>query len=63
MTYQEIFAALSELESTFYYASDNCDRMNLTIEQMHDLINAGLLLWHEYTGCTNETDDKRVLPY
>lgn len=59
MTYQEIFSSLSKLESAFYYMNDRYDHMNPTLEEIHDKINFCLISWHEYTGCTNDTNDTR----
>ena len=50
MNYQKILENLSELEEAFYYASDAEDRLNMTYEEMHDLMKKALLLWGEYTS-------------
>ena len=44
MNYQTILENLSELEEAFYYASDAEDRLNMTYEEMHDLMKKALSL-------------------
>lgn len=61
MNYQTILENLSELEEAFYYASDAEDRLNMTYEEMHDLIEKALLLWGKYTGCKLGGEDSREL--
>ena len=52
---------ISELEETFYYASDAEDRLNMTYEEMHDLMKKALVLWGKYTGCKLGGEDSREL--
>ena len=59
--YQTILENLSELEEAFYYASDAEDRLNMTYEEMHDLMEKALVLWGKYTGCKLGGEDSREL--
>ena len=61
MNYQKILENLSEMEEAFYYASDAEDRLNMTYEEMHDLMKKALVLWGKYTGCKLGGEDSREL--
>ena len=58
-TYQDVFNALSHLESILYYMCDERDHMNTALEEIHDKLYFCVKAWSEYTGCTNDTDDTR----
>ena len=57
MTNQQVFDMLSELESYFYYKRD-C--INPTLDEAHEHIKKALIIWHEYTGRTNDTKENET---
>ncbi len=49
---QEIFNALSALESKLFYARNDPDAPDC-VDAVHDLVGDALRTWARCTGCTN----------